>query len=104
VSGRSTELARRRQALVLRSTRQRDDLRHHVADLGAGIALVDSAVRLARGLLRNGPALAVLAGVVVLAGPRRIGGIASKAVRLAPYALQAFAVARRLRSSPPRPT
>lgn len=99
-----SQLSRRRRALVARSTRHRADLAHHVSNLRGGIALLDSGLRLARGVFRSGPAMGAVVGLLLLVGPRRVGRIASRAARFAPYALEAFAMARRLRASPSRPT
>ncbi len=87
-------LAARREALVERSRAQRDEIGAHVTRIREEVAWVATLARAATALRRSGPAIALVAGIVMVLGPSRVVRFLGATVRYAPLALDAYRVVR----------
>lgn len=94
MSSRLAELAARREALVARSTLQRARLELQVHSLRGEIALVEIALGTVKRLRRSGLPLALGALALFVVGPSRVTRGLSLVVRLAPFAIDAYRLAR----------
>jgi len=88
-------LEARREALVARSVAQREELRGHAVQIREELAWAGPLVRAGAALRRSGPVLALVAGVVMVAGPSRVLVAVGKAARYLPIAFQAYRFVRR---------
>lgn len=86
MSARFDELRARHRALKARSAAQRRELGLIVRDLEAQLEHVDRFVDRARSVARHPLVIAAAVGVLAALGPRRILGVASRAMVLAPLA------------------
>jgi hypothetical protein len=79
---------------VERSHAQRDEIGSCAARIRGEIGWVATLVRAATALRRSGPVIALVAGVVMIAGPSRVLRALGAAVRYVPIALDAYRVVR----------
>lgn len=94
-------LGARREALVARSVAQREEILGHAARIGAEVSWAGVLVRAATALRRSGPMIALVAGIVMIAGPTRVLRGLGTAVRYVPIALDAYRVVRGEGTAPP---